>query len=376
MTKRGRTRLTGIVLAAAVAFSPLARTEAATLSVEPELLLSEEQERDRLETLYLLSEGKAATGHLLAEDAPLDKEVFLFTDHGSHLRLTYSAAKPFAVFIVNVDPTTPTVHDPRDALTTTLPPGEQAEATVNLTPSPGWRKGREGFLMILATVRGNDVTLHDVTFTDRATPLQRVSAYLRHPWRPELFETRSVNFLRGYKLANLPLPLLLGTLLLAIVALLILRRRPLLTAFAIASIATILLYHTRFSVDLVRATSAELLEWQTQGTYRAAGSAYAVAERFQGVVDATSTPLSLTVCSVGSRFHSLLLAYLLHPTPVATSAESWSTATHAAMLGTWYGEREKSAVTCQGQQRRGEVIATFPAHSALVRFTDLLDRSP
>ncbi|TSC80366.1 MAG: hypothetical protein G01um101425_20 [Candidatus Peregrinibacteria bacterium Gr01-1014_25] len=272
----------------------------------------------------------------------------------SHVRVRYSAPAGMVLLLA------PGTYDPLflpDALLAALPPGVPGEVIIPVMHVPGWHGGIRAIGIAAFSPADAPGALIAVSGVDQAPYHERWLAELGHVLRTEKFPAASINFLLGYRMGALPLPVLLLGIGLVIAAL---RRRmgwP--RAIALSAFVALGMYTVRFDVDLIRTFAADARAWHAAGTYGEMGDLYSIADAFRG--EAKAVP-NARIAACGQTLAPV--RYLVHPLPTA----SWMEATHAALLRGW--QQEGDNYICNSDHRRGAVVQTFPGGGQLIRFTD------
>ncbi len=344
----------GSVLASEV----LAQGQAPTFAVVPEL--TQEQTRTFLESSLLKG----------AETVPIDVPA-------EALIIQYSAEAPFELW-VSFPTREPFVGtdgslgiNPFHVLKAKLQPLSQARISIDLTRSPAWYAGRRSFVLHVLGEEGKTVLIHELTAV-QPTVGKTLGAYLRHFFIDEPVLLSSINFLSGYWIADTSVTFLLGSLFLAFAAIVFFTMRQKVRVILLLSLACILLYDARVSLDLTRVTAQDLTEWREERMYRQLGPIHRIAAFLEEEGRRTDEPMRVVMCFDGTDFLQKQLRYLLYPIPVLRPEEGWKSATHAVFMDTDRWLLVEGMVSCgEAYQRRGELLQEFPQRSRVVRFQDV-----
>lgn len=280
---------------------------------------------------------------------------------GDRLLVRYSAQAPIEAVIffqvggANLNITT--------ALTATLPPGNDAEATIDLTTSPTWNVAGNAYRIFFLSAAGasiDDVALQPVSL--RRLPWIAV----RHLFTLEPYQPSSYHRLKGYDVLGYPLPLLvLGTTLLALAVVMACRRLHLAACLTVLLVA-FAFHAARSSVDLLRFTGAHLIEWRSGGSYQEAGAAHGIAS----FIEENGREGPVLLCYEGTSYIPTLFSYLLYPRLVFRelprgTAPSYVVAFEQQMI------QKDGSLRCGDVQLYGlERLRDFPGGSHVYRLTE------
>ncbi|MDO8648383.1 MAG: hypothetical protein Q7R81_01230 [Candidatus Peregrinibacteria bacterium] len=288
-----------------------------------------------------------------------ESSLFTFRDGGSHLRIRYSSANPVPVLYGPFDG-----RATFDPLLTILPPSEEGDVLIPLLASPWWNPREYAFVVRTYNLKSANPTMHKVTLESVASAGERIGAYASHLAADERFIGTSINELSGYSIGGFSFTILLGTALLLITGIWLALGLPKRLLPTIA-LVFILVYAARFSLNIVRSAAADVSAWRTDGTYADAIDMYPLIQKLKLELVISSRPESVAVCGT----FATPLRYFLYPTEIKTMGDGWDDATLVALFAPW--SAEGGLVTCDGKSRPGEIIATFPAGSAIARLHSL-----
>jgi hypothetical protein len=138
----------------------------------------------------------------------------------------------------------------------------------------------------------------------------------------------------------------------------------------------LLLYDARFSLDLLRASAADLRQWYgfdglTTGgeqRYRQLGPLPAMVRILREAFQRSGSGMVVAICSDETDLLNKHLAYHLYPIPVRWVEEVGARATHLVMIATTRGTIEGTQVSCGKEfQRPGQLLHAFPEGIRIVR---------
>ncbi len=242
---------------------------------------------------------------------------------GDRIDVRYRSDTPVEAFVFFGDAKAPL--DITTALAATLPAGNDADASLDVSASPAWSLFTNNYQVFFLVHDAQGTSIQTVSLIP--TPLWRVPAIaLRQFFTPEPYQPSSYHRLKGYQIFGLPLTILsLIACAVCIGIIVIWKRRgarlmPVLTALLV----TFLLYGARFSSDLLWITTGHLQEWYGHETYAQAGSAYAIADAItkDGNAHPSKEKSTVLLCTQGTSFVPALMTYLLYPIPVTQLAEN------------------------------------------------------
>lgn len=295
---------------------------------------------------------------LLSEDIAIEEVVSNSASHayadlngdGGSMTLAYTTAKPLSVLIVykHLDGSFNTF----DTLQTVLPAGENLEATINLTKSPGWSAGNKNYRLYFFSEAEAGAVFHDIEFM-RASFFTTLKAAAHHISMIQPYSPASYHRLPGYTVLGVPLTPVVGFLLIGAVGLLALCKRysSVISFIVIAVLCTQL----RFSIDALAISVDHSREWLSNKTYATAGSLPIIGKRLREE-DATSAYL----CHTGTTYAQRLLQY--HSYPVLLSQNNPShIIVHRSVDSTLNG----NVLTCGDKEFTVKLLETYNDGSAL-----------
>ncbi|MDP7477490.1 MAG: hypothetical protein QF442_03515, partial [Candidatus Peribacteraceae bacterium] len=176
---------------------------------------------------------------------------------------------------------------------------------------------------------------------------------------PEFLRFDSTNFLEGYKAFNISFVPMLGVVFLVVCGLLLAFKRS--RIILVACFVFLLLYQSRFLIDIVPATTKDVTDWKQDRTVPSFGNLVGVAEFLNKESEEYSGEIRIAMC--GTLVTPL--RYFIHP--IQIEGDEWfPTATHGVLLGGWM--QDGDTFICKNQSRKGELLHSFPDGSAVVRF--------
>src|SRR3989344_801013 len=167
--------------------------------------------------------------------------------------------------------------NPMHVLKARLAPLNHARISLDLTGSPAWFAGRKTFILHILGEEGKTVRIHELTAV-QPTLADSFRAYTRQFFLDEPVLLSSINFLTGYRMADMSVTLLLGMLFLGLSALCLFLMRKKYLGVIVLALLFLLFYDARFTLDLARVTAADLSEWKNEEQYRQLGPIHAIAD--------------------------------------------------------------------------------------------------
>jgi hypothetical protein len=330
-----------------ILFPASASAQSAILPVETGLTVAQAQAR--------------AIGLLRIDDA----EALRFTPFtrddlraGTHLRIRYRASESVPVVAGMLH------GRMEDLVNAVLPPDSDGDVLIPLTPSPSWRQEAQGILLIVYSRQGMGVDIVDIASMGSMGWGQRIFTYLSQTLRGEVLSSTSVMYLDGPRVAGFPLHAALAIVAwmgIAVGCIALRGSGRMRMAGSILLVATFLV-HLQTSLTRAAATIGELQQWNDAGTIGDLGYAYAEAKALQKLAaESPSQPVYACTQLVAP------LAYALHPIPVTRDPRQFPTVAYALVQGVW--SNEKTAFSCDGQERLGRIIERFQNGEAVVAFS-------
>ncbi len=297
---------------------------------------------------------------------------------GNVLHITYQSSEPLEIYMV------PLSKDKNFILTDyirfTLPKAENGSVAIDLTVSPGWSFKKQKWIMNILSIdekTGAQFTSMQLTKASLPTTLK---AAARHVMTMEPYTPSSYHALHGYRILGTSFTVMLAVLSVIIVLACLTfvpstRRRT-----AVISVLTIsmLLYQTRFSIDLLRYTHEHLIGF-SHDIYDEAGSVSAIANDIRSFVENqksfVGTIPSVFVCRDGTNFKEKLLRYFTYPVRVSAEPRYADTATLAVVMSKFkHGHQttptDHSAIVrlqCGPIDRLAEELNRFPDGAILFK---------
>lgn len=194
----------------------------------------------------------------------------------SHLRIRYSATHPF---VVTINPAW--IVENRYAFNTAeriggvLPAGTDMTVTLPMSASVGWTYGTTQAVVYAYAPRNTSVQLASVEPFSAG-----IGNGLRQLASPEQWTLASVNFLRGYRIAGIALPVLLG-LGMIITMITVRRSRTETHAAMLAAMIAITVFFARSGTDLLLGTLRAAYDWNTRGVLPELGDVVTMAHDLQ-----------------------------------------------------------------------------------------------
>lgn len=240
---------------------------------------------------------------------------------------------------------------------------ENRSVSIDLTHSPAWSPFRKTHVLYFDGAVGTKISVRDMSLkTESGWKLLATAA--RHVSLGEEITSKTINRLMGYRIMNVPLPFLLGILLVAMSVVFLLRKN--IDAILLASLCLLLLYDARFSWDLLRIRLQDVREWTEKGTYRHLEQTHNVADLLGDEHAGT-----IAVCDEGPNLYIKHLRYLLYPTVVRNADEVWGEATHGVFFfSAAADERTEGTMRCGKLLRRGKILQKFGDDVFVVRFLE------
>jgi hypothetical protein len=248
---------------------------------------------------------------------------------------------------------------------TVLPPSpEFSEALVSLLPSPLWNPWKAGIAIQVFGLTSAPPEMESAVIENLAPIHVQLLTYARHLLSRETFSFWSINYIHGYRMCGVQLPLLGAVVLIALAAWWLRRRWPVHLAVAGAALAVILLLQLRFTTDLALATVSDIARWRRDGTIADFGDAPGEAA-FLIHLHAKQPVQGVVVCGTMTS----ALKYFLFPIPAENpSPPVWNSASHAILSMPW--KSADGLIHCADMPPRpGTIIQTFPEGGAVAAFT-------
>ncbi len=296
---------------------------------------------------------------------------------GDRLKIVYSS--PVRIDVDLAPRRRGTGYDPAELLYFTLPAGEQNEAIIDLTPTPGWSPFHQEYHVYFSSPEGgDDAEVKEMTFLP-ASFASLMRAFVTHLSIRDTFQVSTFHALRGYSILGASLSFIIGmiifiaALVYSLVRLLVFRNQKPATSQPATFVRIPLLiltlgtfaYSAFFGIDLARFTVTNLTEWYGRGTYAKAGAASQVAEVIQKEAAVSAVPLFIFVCHDTTDFYTKMLRYFLYPIPVSMKQEDIPRATHVVVAYKLQWAYENGLITCGNITGAAKKIADFPDGSAL-----------
>ncbi len=292
----------------------------------------------------------------------------LIEGQGDRLVITYSS--PVRINVDLAPQRRGSGYDPAEMLHFTLPPGSQSQATVDLTPTPGWSPFHQTYyITFFSPAGGEKAQIHNFDFLSwRWGSLLR--AAVGHLAIRDQYQVSTYHALRGYNILSFPLSVIIGlATVLAMLLLFLLRDRRALTAMIMTLSLGTLAYVAWFGIDLARFTATNLQEWYGEHTYSKAGSSEDLAQAIRGEAAKSSVPLFVYVCHDTTDFYTKMLRYFLYPIPVSMKPEDIARATHIVVAYKLQWRYDRGELTCGNATGPAKKIAAFVDGSVLYSST-------
>jgi hypothetical protein len=275
-------------------------------------------------------------------------------DSGSHVRLAYSSRDPVPLMYGFLD------ADRSDMLEAVLPPSDEGEVLLSLTPSPAWFPSKSGIVFIVAHRQNDPMPVKRVRVENHLTFPQVLGAFFRHPFVPERFTYSSMSELTGYRIGNVSVTLLLGLLMVSGAGFLLVIRRKML-CFSLC-LVFLLIYEARFLLDAIPHAFAIQYHWRTERRFAHMGDAYAIAESIlEQVPERKRSRTSVLVCN---ELLETPFRYLLYPMLIVKPHELPVPISYAIVDRVW--DSSEHEVSCGKYIFPAQVLRLFPDGQAVV----------
>jgi hypothetical protein len=307
----------------------------------------------------------------LTQQETRSEETVLLAQRGAELLLEYSADAPIDLwmsFPIEQEGTQNIRTNPLHALKMeSLHAGEHVTVLIDLTLSPAWSPSRESYLLHVRGVPGSVISIHHVAFIP-ANALKLFQAFIRELFVKEPTILSTINFLRGYKVFDTSMTVVLGALFFigAGIALFLAKKR---VSMFLVCLIFLLLYDARFSIDLLRIHAADVSQWQEKGEYRQLGPIHEIAAFLKEERRSIGDAMSVAICFDGTDYLQKQLRYLMYPTPVRQAKDNFEEATHLVIVDTKRGLLQNGNAACgEDLQRPALLLSTFLYNSSVLLF--------
>jgi len=276
---------------------------------------------------------------------------------GSHLRVVYSSDRVIPITIELTDISFP------DILLVYLQPAIEGEVLIPLKKSWAWNGKADGVAIHTYGLTETPVLIAAGIGLEPSS-MMRLGAALKHFTYPEPFRFSSTNLLSGYYLTTIPFSALWGSILIiALFIVIIIKRKRAFPVIGITCFIFLAVYQVRFLTDIASSTIRDRSEWKNNQTFHELGDVYPIASTLNKISEMSQNEISVSVCG---RMLSPL-KYSLYPTSVTPASESFSTATHAALIYPWFAF--KGTIYCEDQSRGGFPVDEFADGGAVAEFS-------
>ncbi len=279
---------------------------------------------------------------------------------GSTLTLTYSSDQSFEVYIIPLDSNDN--YNPLDMVHVSLAStqGERSTVDINLAASPSWTLLRERYLFqFISTAEDTNAGIYDTQFSGPGA-VELIGILWKHLFFPEPYLPSSYHVLRGYRILNGYLAIILGIVSCTVVVAILLWKKTKGIPTALTFLALfMMLYGLRSSIDLLLFTKEHLSSWHTDGRYDEAQNVYDIAAYIH-TLDPQTSP-QIFVCRDGTNFREKLLRYFAYPLPIySADRQGEGKPTHIIVMGKREWSFENDTLTCGDISSRATLLETFP----------------
>lgn len=333
-----------IALVAAASFLPALPCLGAPLRITPLLELSVEERR------ALGAQTSVATAALQGA--------------GGRLAMTYTATTPFWLAIA------PSAEDgavdPDDILYAQLPKGGGVQAEIDLTVSPGWSPWKDRYVLSASKSTAGDDTAIDAVSIEPATFGEIAMAVLRHAATREGWYVSAFHVLRGTRLLDVPLAMIVGIATVLAAAIHAVRRTPART-LATPLIAAAIGLGLWTNIELLRWTVLHAKEYAGEGTYGQLGAAKTIGTFVRDLQRTDKRKLALSVCGAGSDYYGKAVRYFSTPVPVDVAGATLALSTHVLVAADapWAFAPDEGKLRCRDASVGAEAMHTFADGSIL-----------
>lgn len=301
---------------------------------------------------------------------PLVEETLIVEERASALLVTYSSDAPIemrASFFAET-PEGITYNPLYTLRFKDVPAGSNQTITLDLTGSPLWSPWGKSYILHVVGSPGTVIMIHKIAHTPPSIG-KTIAAGFRQISVDEPVLLSSVNTLEGYRILGVSVSMILGSLL--IIVLLVLGFRFQVSVVLMISLAFLLLYDARFSLDLLKTSARDLTEWNQKGEYRQLGPIFEIADLLESDADSVR-PMKVSVCLALDDIYLKQLRYRLYSAPVQRSSELWDDATHLVFIGKTQQLNEDGTIVCgKGKTpRKVSLLKVFVDGTSVYRFEE------
>ena len=304
---------------------------------------------------------------------PLVEKTLMVEEQASALEITYSSDAPIEMRVsFFVETPKGITYNPLSTLRfKDVPVGSNQKITLDLTGSPAWSPRGKSYLFHVIGSPGTVIMIHSISHTPPSIG-KTIAAAFKQIGVDEPVLLSSVNTLEGYRVLGISLSLMLGLAFIVVLIVLGIKFFTFHSSFftlLTVSLIFLLLYDSRFSLDLLKTSARDLSEWTERGEYRQLGPIFAIADLLKG--DAPSDQsMKVSVCMKLDDIYLKQLRYRLYPAPVRRSSELWTDATHLVFIGVPRTPALDGTIVCtEGQiPRKVSLLKAFVDGTAVYRF--------